>query len=68
MMQTTKSKNKITFNSTDNYGEYEVRIITTQYLQLQMHTSDGEVYANTGRKELTAIRDMINTVLEETKQ
>lgn len=66
-MKITENRNVTTFNSIDNNGEWELRLAITEQIQLQMHTREGEVYANINRKELIELKRMIDNVIEETK-
>lgn len=71
-MKIINTPHNITFSSMDDKGEFELKIIKPQdgfvIMQIQLNAGIDEAYCNVDRKELTAIRDMINTVLEETKQ
>lgn len=72
MMKTINTPRNITFSSTDENGEFEIKIIKPKpgygEMQLQLNARYDEAFCDVSSQELTAIRDMINTVLEETKQ
>lgn len=71
-MQTINSEHNIEFTSCDDNGEFLIRIVKPHpgfsQMQIKVESRYDEAYVNVDRKELTAIRDMINTVLEETKK
>lgn len=66
-MQTTDTQHYIQFESSDDNGNFIVRICKGGFFQLQLKASDGdeEAFVNLNKKELTAVRDMINKVIDE---
>ncbi|WP_018629219.1 hypothetical protein [Niabella aurantiaca] len=68
-MRVEKTKHQTIFTSFDDQGDYKVTI-QNDCSQVQVTVAideddpGEEVYFNVNRKELTAIRDMINQVLE----
>jgi len=70
-MKTTETKHQFIFQSEDEQGIYEFRV-HKHGGQIQLATSvgdwDRESYIDTDIRELTAIRDMLNKVLELNKK
>jgi len=68
-MKTIENEHKIEFHSEDEYGSFMVRICKKPPIQLQLHSAndDFDAFINVNKMELTAIRDMINKVLQEKK-
>jgi len=67
-MKTIETKNQFIFQSEDQYGIYEIRILK-DCSQIQMesdiHGFSNDVFADTNRRELTEIRNMIDKILTQ---
>jgi len=66
-MQTTKNDIYDEFKSSDCNGEFVFTICKKGGIQIQLESENGDenAYINVDLEELTAIRDLINGVLEE---
>ncbi len=66
-MEIIKNEYKHTFQSSDGYGVFQIRILNNLG-QLQMHTSmndwDNEVFADTNIQEITMRRDMLTMAID----
>lgn len=64
-MKTERTNNYVEFQSSDSQGEFYIRIFK-DCSQLQLKSGDDDAFIETNKKELTAIRDLINEVLQRT--
>lgn len=67
-MKVVEKKYQFIFQSEDGYGKFELRV-HKDCSQIQLETGIGyfrsEAFANTSGRELMAIRDMLNRILEK---